>query len=122
MLSKLDKKNSPLYINEYIELNDSLQKQERIIRNKFTRIQFQTDEFITRNKRLNKQNNTILLISGLSLLIGTLLYVIRNQRARNKTLLFEKEQQKANEEIYNLMILQQEKLDEGSKIEKKTYF
>ena len=121
LLSKLDKKNSIHYTDDYIKLNDSLQKQERAIRNKFARIQFQTDEITTKNKRLSRQKEIILVVSGLLLLFGILLYIIRHQRVRNKTLLFEKEQQKANEEIYNLMIVQQNKLDEGSKKEKKTH-
>ncbi len=119
LLSKLDAKNSANYIDKYILINDSLKKQERTIRNKFARIQFQTDEFIVKNKRLSRQNESILIVSILTILFGVLLYIIRSQRVRNKNLLLEKEQQKANEDIYNLMIAQQNKLDEGSKIEKK---
>ena len=119
LLSKLDTKNSAKYIDKYVRLNDSLNRQERTIRNKFARIQFQTDEFIVKNKKLSQANETILIVSILTILFGVLLYIIRSQRVRNKNLLLEKEQQKANEDIYNLMIVQQNKLDEGSKIEKK---
>ncbi len=119
LLSKLDRKNSYAYTNEYIKRNDSLQKEERAIRNKFARIRFETDEFIVKNKRLSKQKEFILLISGLTLLFGSLLYIIRHQRARNKTLQFEQQQQIANEEIYDLMISQQYKLDEGKRKEKE---
>lgn len=119
LLSKLDKENNAIYTTKYIQLNDSLQKQERTIRNKFARIQFETNEVISKNIRLNKQKNLILQISGLILLFIILLYIIISQRVKNKNLKFEHEQQKANEEIYNLMISQQNKLDEGSKKEKK---
>ena len=119
LLSKLDKHNSSYYTSQYIKLNDSLQKEERAIRNKFARIQFETDEFIVKNKRLSKQKELILLIAGSIFLLGILLYIIIIQRIKNRNLKFKQQQQKANEEIYNLMIAQQNKLDEGGKKEKK---
>ena len=119
LLTKLDKKNYASYTNQYIKLNDSLLKEERAIRNKFARIRFETDEFIDKNRRLNHQRKIIIAIAILVALIGLLLYVIRNQKAKNKELQFEKNQQRANEEIYKLMITQQNKLDEGSKKEKE---
>ena len=119
MLSKLDKHNISSYTSQYINLNDSLQKEERAIRNKFTRIQFETDEIIDRNKRLSKQKELILLIAGPIFLLGILLYIIIIQGIKNRKLKFKQQQQKANEEIYNLMIAQQNKLDEGGKKEKK---
>ncbi len=119
LLSKLDRKNSYTYTNEYIKRSDSLQKEERVIRNKFARIRFETDEFIVENERLSRQKEFILITSGLILLFGSLLYIIRSQRAKNKNLQFEQQQQKANEEIYNLMIAQQHKLDEGKRKEKE---
>ena len=102
-------------------MNDSLQKQERAIRNKFARIQFQTDEVIVKNKQLSKQKEMILVIAGLLLLFGILLFVIRNQRQKNKALLSEKEQQKANEQIYNLMIAQQDKIGGRQQKSRETY-
>jgi signal transduction histidine kinase len=47
-----------------------------------------------------------------------LLYIIITQRAKNKELKFEREQQETNEEIYNLMLSQQDKLDEARAQEK----
>ena len=41
------------------------------------------------------------------------------QHSRNKVLEFEKKQQKANESIYQLMLDQQSKIDEGRNVEKK---
>tara|TARA_R110002073_G_scaffold72537_1_gene177692 strand:- start:725521 stop:727539 length:2019 start_codon:yes stop_codon:yes gene_type:complete len=118
-LSNVDTKNGVKYTNEYIQLSDSLYKQERATRDKFTRIRFETDEFIVENKRLNQQKNLIIIISSLMGALGLLLFVIRNQRTKNRELKFEQEQQMANEEIYNLMISQQNKLDEGSRNEKR---
>ena len=119
LLSKLDKHNSSYYTSQYIKLNDSLQKEERTIRNKFARIQFETDEVIYRNERLSRQKQLILLIASSIFLLGILLYIIIIQRIKNRKLKFKQQQQKANEEIYNLMLAQQDKLDEGRNKEKK---
>ena len=119
LLSKLDADNNSTYTNRYIKLNDSLLMQERAIRNKFTRIQFETDEFIDKNRRLNQERNLILLTASCILLLGALFYLSLKQRARQKELEFVQTQQKANEEIYNLMLAQQNKLEEGRKKEKK---
>jgi signal transduction histidine kinase len=119
LLSQLDKKNSSHYANEYIILNDKLIKQERAVRNKFARIQFETDEYITKNERLSQEKNLIMIIGSIIILIGLLLYIILDQRSKNVKLRLEKRQQKANEEIYDLMLVQQYKLDEGRRKEKK---
>ncbi|GAA3583509.1 hypothetical protein GCM10022395_34580 [Snuella lapsa] len=113
LLAKLDKKNAPAYLEEHIALNDSLQAQERAIRNKFTRIQYETDEYIEETKRLSQQNLFISIIGGALVLVFALLYFIKRQKARNKELLLESEQQKINQEVYALMLKQQSKLEEG---------
>ena len=119
LLSKLDKKNNYQYSSQYIKLNDSLQKKERSIRNKFARIRFETDEFIDENERLSRQKRLLFLVLGFLALLSGMGFVIKNQITKNKELKFEQLQQNANEEIYNLMLAQQFKFDEGSRKEKK---
>ena len=119
LLSVIDKVNTDSYLNEYISLTDSLQQQERKVRNKFTRIQFETDEYIQENKELSTQRNWIIITSFLILAIVSLLYYFINQKAKNKALILENEQQKANEEIYELMLSQQSKMQEGKLHERK---
>jgi signal transduction histidine kinase len=48
-----------------------------------------------------------------------LLFVVRAQRARTRELLYKQAQQKANEDIYNLMMSQQAIIDESRNKEKK---
>jgi signal transduction histidine kinase len=48
-----------------------------------------------------------------------LLFVIRTQRAKNRELMLKQAQQKANEDIYNLMISQQNIIEESRSREKK---
>lgn len=113
LLSKIDKANSDTYLSTYIALNDSLQIQERAIRNKFTRIRYETDEYVEETERLATQNILISIIGIISVLLLSLLYFIKRQSSKNKELVFEKQQQKANEEIYELMLERQAKLEEG---------
>ncbi len=119
LLAKFDTKNNYKYTNQYIKLNDKLQKEERAVRNKFVRIRFETDAIKDENLRLSQQKKILLLIAGLIGLFGLLLYIITMQRSKNKQLQFEQQQQNTNEEIYNLILSQQYKLDEGRRKEKK---
>jgi signal transduction histidine kinase len=101
------------HLYEYIALNDSLIANERANRNKFARIQFETDQYIEEARRLSTQNILISIIAAIFILSLGLLYLIRLQRGKNQRLLFEREQQEANQEIYGLMLRQQAKLEEG---------
>ena len=118
LLAKIDSKRFTQHTNKYITLNDNLLREERAIRNKFARIRFETDEFIEENIRLDRRNRLITIIASFIFLIGILLFIIKNQQSKNKELRFQRQQQASNEEIYKLMISQQNKMDEGSRNEK----
>ncbi|MBJ2176313.1 tetratricopeptide repeat protein [Aureibaculum sp. A20] len=126
LLYKLDAPNKDQYTQQYIALSETLQEEERAIRDKFARIQFETDHFIEENEALEGekdalalQQKNILIVGSIILVLGMLIYIIRDQRLKNIRLKLEKEQQLANEEIYNLMLTQQNKIDEGKRNEKK---
>jgi len=112
ILSNLDKKKSKNYLEEYIKFSDSLQNIDRKIQNKFTRIAYETDEYIEETKRLSQQKIQLLLISLTILLIISLVYYIKIQKSKSEKLLLETEQQKANEQVYILTLRQQTKLEE----------
>lgn len=107
------------YLKEHIRLTDSLLHVERNVRNKFARIEFETDKIEEENERMSQQRLWLLIVSVVLLVTLFLLYIIITQRAKNKELKFEQDQQKANEEIYNLMLSQQDKVDEARANEKK---
>ena len=118
-LSLADPKNTAYYSKEYIVVSEKRQKSDRAIGNKFSRIEFETEEVIEKNDNLTTKNRNLLygLISfGV---VALLLYLVLNQRNRNKVLLYKQRQQKANEDIYNLMISQQSTIDLGRVKEKK---
>lgn len=107
------------YFNLYSKLNDSLINKERAIRNKFARIEFETDEIKAENVQISKERLIFLISSiGLTVLL-ILIYIVITQRAKNQELRFIQQQQETNEEIYNLMLAQQDKIDEGRTVEKK---
>jgi signal transduction histidine kinase len=104
---------------EYIRINDSLQIAERKIRNKLARIEFETEELAIEKDNLLEQQRTIIFIGlGVLFLFG-LFYVIRFQAAKNRELILKQEQQKANEEVYQIMLRQQEKIEAVRQLEKK---
>jgi len=113
LLSKTDVSNASAYLNEHIEESNKLEKHQRRLRNKFTRIRFETDEYIEETNRLSAQQTIILVASFALLAILSLLYFIRLQRSKNRALQSEAEQQQANEEVYRLLLKQQAKLEEG---------
>ncbi|MBU2946138.1 ATP-binding protein [Zobellia uliginosa] len=119
MLSKIDPSNSSYYNQQYIALNDSLQQVERKSRNKFARIRFETDEFIAENQLLEREKQLWTGVAISILLLGLMSYIILDQRSKNQKLRFQQEQQAANQEIFNLMLAQKQKLEEGKKIEQK---
>ncbi|WNH14063.1 tetratricopeptide repeat protein [Thalassobellus suaedae] len=114
MLSKLYEGNEgKAYLYEHIKLNDSLIDVERASRNKYARIQFETDQYIKETKRLSTQNILIIAIGSISILVLGLLYFIKLQKTKNNELQYITEQELANQEIYKLMLKQQAKQEEG---------
>ena len=113
------------YSDRYIQLNDSLQNVERATRDKFARIEFETEEVTSKNKIIQEENNKlsrqilyILLFTFLFLIIIFLWIRMNTQKNKSRELLLKQEQQKANEVIYQLMLDQQQKIEEGKNIEK----
>ena len=115
--TELKPKEGLKYAKEYIKISDSLQQQERLTRNKLARIEFETDEIIVEKEAISNRFRVILISSMLVISFGILFYIILYQRSKHRELLFSQEQQKANEEIYKLMLDKQEELEEAKKRE-----
>lgn len=113
ILSKIDSENSSSYLNRYIELNDNLIKIENQTEDVFARIEYETENYINANKKLQEKNIWITLSSVLTLGTIGLLFIYYRQRVRNKELEYQKVQQQTNEAIYDLMLQQQGKTEEG---------
>ncbi|QDO93641.1 tetratricopeptide repeat protein [Formosa sediminum] len=107
------------HYKDYIALNDSLQKTERSIRNKFARISYETKEIELKNAKITRERLLFMILSVGLFFTAFLIFVIVSQRSKNKSLQFKQIQQQANEEIYNLMLSQQDKIDEARMLEKR---
>ncbi|MGB5236617.1 MAG: sensor histidine kinase [Flavobacteriaceae bacterium] len=119
LLTKIDPANATTYSDAYIRLNDSIQLQERQIRDKFARIQFETDEFIAENVLLARQRQLWIGVAAGVLLLAIALFIIIYQRVKNQRLRFEQQQQKTNQEIFDLMLTTNQKVEEGKHDEQK---
>jgi signal transduction histidine kinase len=117
-LAIVDEKNTYLNSKEIYRITDSLQLEERKSKYRFARIQLQTDEIQRENLSLTEENKTIIKYLFILAFFLGIIFLIRYQLIRNKFLVFEQAQQKANEDIYRLIISQQDKLDEGKNLEK----
>lgn len=118
-ITVVDPQNASSYTKEYIRINEELQQYERKIGEKFSRIQYETDQIKGENSDLETKNRKLVyFFSGLTIL-GLFLYIIKSQKAKTRELLYKQQQQKANEDIYNLMISQQNTIEANRVQEKK---
>jgi signal transduction histidine kinase/Tfp pilus assembly protein PilF len=117
--SLVDTKNASIYSVDYSRISDSLQLAERKSTDRFARIKLETDEIIAEKDVLEDKNRNLLYVFVITFILVALLFVVRAQRARTRELLFKQNQQKANEEIFNLMMSQQSIIDESRNKEKK---
>ncbi|CAN1550371.1 HATPase_UhpB-NarQ-NarX-like domain containing protein [Flavobacteriaceae bacterium] len=118
-MEAVDPKNASAYSKEYILINDRLQKAERKMGEKFSRIEFETDEIKVEYINLEGQNKKLLLIFAAFIILAILLYTIKLQRVRQRELQFKQQQAQANAEIYNLLINQQNTIEINNIKEKK---
>lgn len=117
--SAVDNKMAAKYSDDYLRITDSLQLVERQSKDRFNKIRFETDEIIQEKDVLEDRNRTLLYVFVITFILVALLFVVRAQRARTRELLYKQTQQKANEEIFNLMMSQQSIIDESRNKEKK---
>lgn len=118
-LSNVEPSKASIYREEYIQLSDSLHLEERKMQNKFARIEFETDEIISEKDKAVDQKWTILWIAIAITLAGLLFYTFKMQQSKKRELLLLQSRQRADHEIYQLMLEQQEKFDQGREKEKK---
>jgi len=113
LLSEIEKDSASIHLSRYLEVKENLIKQQRKLKNEFARVRYHTNDYIDKAEQLNIQKTRLIIFIVAGSIIFFLLYFISIQRSKNKQLLLKQEQQKANEEIYQLMLSQQSKLEEG---------
>lgn len=125
LLAKASPKAATNYFETYKTLSDSIINSERRTRDKFAKIDYQTNEIISEKETIQKQKESILqqlwsvsTIAVFIILAVLLFYFIKSRNLKNKELIFIQEQQNAKEEIYELMLNQQHRIEEGKYSEK----
>jgi len=118
LLSKLDQNDQARYLRSYISINDSLAKEQRQIRNKFTKLRLETNEYISETKELSK---TIVITTASFIILIILIisfYIIRIQKSKNKRLELVKQTALDQNEIQELSLALRDKFEEGAEQEK----
>jgi signal transduction histidine kinase len=118
-LIKINPKKALQYSSQYISLSDSMQNMERQTRNKFAKIAFETDEITKEKEEVEEQYFIVVWVCLAIFIIALLLFVIGKQLLKQKEFRLQQVQQKANEEIYNLLLAQQNKIDSARNNEKE---
>ncbi|SFR45349.1 Signal transduction histidine kinase [Robiginitalea myxolifaciens] len=117
--AQIEPEKAPALMVSLDSLKEQLAINERQIQDKFARVRFNTDAYIAENENLERRQLMYIGILAGVLLLGTSVFIIISQRVRNQKLRFEKKQQETNEEIFNLMLTQNEKIEESKKNEQK---
>lgn len=107
------------YSKEHIRLTDSLQKAQRRFQDQSARIRYESDELEAQNTKVTKRLRWYISTTLGVFILGLLGYIIIQRQNSKKEFQFQQSQQKANEEIYALMLGQQAKLEEGKQLEKQ---
>ncbi len=115
----INPKKAPDYIKKYHHLNDSLLFVERNARNQYYKIQLETDEISEQKQTALKQRSIVIFIAISILIIAILVFIIARQRLKQKELRLKQIEQKANEDIYQLMLEQKNQEEKVRQQEKK---
>ena len=102
-----------------------MQTEERKEKNQYALIAYETADILhqkelmeVENEKLQLRSWTILGFGSFTILSGIFLFIFRTQKLKNRELQLKTDQQKDQEEIFRLMIEQQEKIEEGKLLEK----
>lgn len=106
------------YTRSYIELSDSLTARERAFQEQFTRVRYETDEIALEKDQVTRANRQLVILSLTLAVFSLIVYILIRQKATRKELEFVESQHRTNEEIYQLMLSQRAKFEEGKHLEK----
>ena len=101
-LSRVDPKNVVFYKNEYIRIKDSINKKQRENREKFARIEYETEIILDANKTLSSKNLLLLLFLSIAIVLFLIIIIVRNRISVKNELLLIQQKELANEELFNL--------------------
>lgn len=103
LLSKIDYQNDSFYNKRHIVISDSLAKVQRNNRNKYARIEYETSTVEDENKLLSTKNLYLIISSFLIILVSGGVLTDRYIKNKKRELAHQKQHQKAEEEIFELL-------------------
>jgi len=118
-ISLLEPEKAVAYSKEYIRINEDLLKEERRMGEKFSRIEYETDQIKGENSDLESKNRKLIYFFSSITIFGLFIYIINLQKAKNRELQYKQQQQQANEDIYSMMISQQNTIELNRMEEKR---
>lgn len=126
LLAKANITKEAFYNQRYIHLSDSLQDVERISRDKYARIEYETDQVTEEKKIVEKEkkiiSNQFIYFATISVLLLSLLGLLlynKNKRSKLEKKLHQQQQELDDVQIYNLMQSNLQKIEEGKRLEKQ---
>ena len=117
LLSKVDYSNDSYYDKRYIAVNDSLTKLQRNSRNKYARIEYETSVIEDKNKVLSDEILYVFIVSLSLILILVFILIYRYVKNKKRELEFIKQQQLADEEIFELLKAHQIQVGQAKEME-----
>lgn len=109
-LAQIDKDNSTFYDSEYIKINDSINKKQRIIRDKFARIAYETTKVEDENKTLSRKLLLLLLSTTLTIICLLVIVLLYFRKTKKKEIKLIKERNDATEELFEIINSFQDKI------------
>ncbi len=103
LLSKIDYRNDSFYTKRYIAISDSLTKTQRNNRNKYARIEYETSTVEDENKLLSTKILYLIISSFMIVLLSGGIMINRYVKNKKRELAYQKQLQKAEEEIFELL-------------------
>ncbi len=114
----INKEKTAEYLEKYTKIVNDFQIEERKSRDRFDKIKFDTAEITQEKENAIKQRWVVSITSIIIILLVLIILVITNQQSKEKEIQLLKRQQKANEEIYTLLLIQNDREDEARRSEK----
>ncbi|MEW5675631.1 ATP-binding protein [Flavobacterium enshiense] len=102
-LSVSDPSKANFYKDEYVKVSDSLVKQQRISREKFARIEYETSKVEDANKVLNNRNLILIIGITIAIIIFLIIIIVRHKIAQKREAILLAQKEDADEELFNLI-------------------
>lgn len=108
LLSSYDQQKSQFYSDLHFKAHDSIRNLEVKTRNKFARIEYETNEVEQKNEILVRRVSLLVIALGVLAILSFAIFFIFRLQAKNKKLRHLQDQQNSKEIIYKLLLQQDE--------------